>query len=449
MDRREFLKMSALAGGFSLVPSWLTASEYSQASSNEVRSNNGELKLNLVASEGLIPFGKSKRWAMTYNGVFPGPTLRIVPGDNLKIKFTNRLNEPTNLHTHGLHTSPIGNGDNPFLMINPGASFNYSIKVPQSQKSGTFWYHPHHHELSAGQVSSGLAGAIIVEDAIDQLPLIRNSKERIIILADPKIGGDSSIATPTRMDLLRGRSGIQTLVNGFLIPQFISPEGSIEYWRVLNSCVTRYQTLRVPGAGLTQISVDSSRLPVPVPVDSITLAPGQRTEFLVNAPRAGTYQFQSGAEKLASIKFLKPNSSLERSSLLPFKKILKIDGRRSISIVGGGMGMMSGGSAFTFDGRVFNPGRVDQKVRAGTTEEWVITNNSMMHHPFHLHAWPFQVADDGYGNYLLGWHDTVNIPGGATVRIRIPFTEITGRTVYHCHILDHEDAGMMGIVDVA
>ena len=113
---------------------------------------------------------------------------------------------------------------------------------------------------------------------------------------------------------------------------------------------------------------------------------------------------------------------------------------------GGGAGMMG----FTINGDSFDPATTNIDVGAGTTEDWVITNTSPMDHPFHLHAWPFRVIGRTAGPAdLPGWKDTVNVPAGGSVTIRVPFTDITGRTVYHCHILDHEDQGMMGVVDVA
>ena len=109
--------------------------------------------------------------------------------------------------------------------------------------------------------------------------------------------------------------------------------------------------------------------------------------------------------------------------------------------------MMSdgGGVEFTIDGEPFDPQRTDITVVAGTTEEWTIVNTTGMNHPFHLHAWPFAVLGD---DAWPGWKDTVNVPGGGEVVIRIPFVGQTGRSVYHCHILDHEDLGMMGVIDV-
>lgn len=449
MDRRNFLRLGALSGTSLLSAKWLFESPLAQARTQEVVSVNGMLNLNLVADERLIPYGNSKRWAMTYNGIFPGPILRAKAGDTLKINLTNKLSNPTNLHTHGLHASPSGNGDNPLLMINPGETFSYSIAINKNQKSGTFWYHPHHHELSASQVASGLAGAIIVEDSLDELPLLKGAKERIVVLADPRIGANASVANTSRMDSMRGRTGPHTLINGNLNPALVQLSQSYELWRVVNSCVSQYQHLQFPGAIMMQISVDSSRLPEPKPVTSIELTPGQRTEFLLIAPKSGKYILRNDYEALASITFANVSPHLINTTLLPFTKITSVTNRRTLNAVGRGMGMMGGGGAFTFDGKSFNPARIDQQVKFGSTEEWIINNQTNMHHPFHLHAWPFQVADDGFGNFLEGWHDTVNLPVGGTVRIRIPFHDIKGKTVYHCHILDHEDAGMMGIVQVS
>ena len=109
------------------------------------------------------------------------------------------------------------------------------------------------------------------------------------------------------------------------------------------------------------------------------------------------------------------------------------------------MGMM----AFTINGRTFDPDRTDTVVAAGTVEEWTLLNPSPMDHPFHLHVWPMQVIEEaGTAQDSVTWRDVVNIPANGQVKVRISFTGVTGRSVYHCHILDHEDQGMMGVIDV-
>jgi len=452
MKRRDFIKLSAVAGGSLLASNWLLETEIANAASSEIASKDGILQLTLVADEKLIKYGNTTRWAMTYNGIFPAPTLRANPGDTLKITLVNKLNQATNLHTHGLHVSPTKNSDNPLVMVAPGETFNYKIKIPLTQKSGTFWYHPHHHELSAGQVASGLAGVLVVEDALDQKAIIKDSTERLIVLADPRIGKTSAVAATSGMDLMHGRSGPNTLINGELVPAFSAVGSTPERWRIVNSCVSQYQAISIPGAEVFQVSSDSSRLSKVMRTNQVTLTPGQRTELIISAPKAGIYKVQNGQQELAKIEFNSATKSVTPQELLPLSKISKIDKRRTITIEGSGMGMMGGmkhEAAFTFDGKPFDPKRIDQSVKFNTTEEWTLINPSSMDHPFHLHAWPFQVANDGSGNFLDGWHDTVNLPSGKTVKIRIPFVDISGTTVYHCHILDHEDAGMMGIVKVS
>lgn len=452
MKRRDFIKLSAVAGGSLLASNWLLETEIANAASSEIASKDGILQLTLVADEKLIKYGNTTRWAMTYNGIFPAPTLRANPGDTLKITLVNKLNQATNLHTHGLHVSPTKNSDNPLVMVAPGETFNYKIKIPLTQKSGTFWYHPHHHELSAGQVASGLAGVLVVEDALDQKAIIKDSTERLIVLADPRIGKTSAVAATSAMDLMHGRSGPNTLANGILVPSFTAIGSTPERWRIVNSCVSQYQTISIPGAEIFQVSADSSRLSRLTRTYQVTLTPGQRTELLISAPKAGIYKVQNEQQEVARIEFNSASRSITAQELLPLSKISKIDKRRTITIEGSGMGMMGGmkhESAFTFDGKSFDPKRVDQSVKFNTTEEWTLINPSSMDHPFHLHAWPFQVSNDGSGKYLDGWHDTVNLPSGKTVKIRIPFVDVSGTTVYHCHILDHEDAGMMGIIKVS
>jgi FtsP/CotA-like multicopper oxidase with cupredoxin domain len=127
-----------------------------------------------------------------------------------------------------------------------------------------------------------------------------------------------------------------------------------------------------------------------------------------------------------------------------------VTGQRQLTFaMGMGMGRGTGGMSFTIDGRTFDPGRDDQTVRLGATEDWTVVNTSPMDHPFHLHAWPFHVLTASAGAPPTGVRqDVVLIPARGWVRLRIPFTDYPGRSVYHCHILDHEDHGMMGTVNV-
>jgi FtsP/CotA-like multicopper oxidase with cupredoxin domain len=447
-------------------------------------STNGRLEVTLKAEAGTVPYGNGTRFAYTYNGTSPGPTLRVRPGDTLVITLENHLDEPTNLHTHGLHVSPEGDSDNVFVQVDPGQSHTYTYELPTDHRSSLCWYHPHHHGMVAPQLSGGLFGGIIIEDRIDQIPEVATSTERLLVLSDPTIGDSPSVLDVSGMQVMQGREGDAALVNGLRAPAITAAAGSLERWRILNASPSRYYRLALDGHRLQMIGTDGGHLAAPDPVDELLLAPGERTEILVTPTTAGSYQFRTRGYDRGSPGMGRgmmggsPTSSTDGQVLatltvtgsapaarLPSRLAPAADldpgnagSQRPIELamgMGGGNGGMGGGMggggmmSFTINGTSFDPNRTNIDVRSGDTEDWVITNTSSMDHPFHLHAWPFRVIDRTSGPPdVPGWKDTVNVPAGATVTIRVPFTDITGRTVYHCHILDHEDRGMMGTIQV-
>ena len=445
-------------------------------------SSNGRLEVTLKAEAGTVPFGDSARFAYTYNGTSPGPTLRVRPGDTLVITLENHLDEPTNLHTHGLHVSPQGGSDNVFVQIDPGQSHTYTYELPGDHRSSLCWYHPHHHGMVAPQVSAGLFGGIIVEDAIDDLPELAASTERLLVVSDPSIGDNSTVLRVSPMQQMHGREGDTELVNGLASPMIPSAAGTLERWRILNASPSRYYRLALDGHRLNVIGTDGGRLTAPQAVDELLLAPGERTEILITPTAEGAFPLRSlgydrgsdgmgggmmgGGSSAASDAQVLATLDVTGSATaaaLPAQLASAVDldpgparSRRPIELAmgmggsNGGMGGMGGGMmSFTINGESFDPNRTNVNVRAGDIEDWIITNTSSMDHPFHLHAWPFRVVDRTSGpEDVPGWKDTVNVPARSTVTVRVPFTDITGRTVYHCHILDHEDQGMMGVIQV-
>ena len=448
-------------------------------------SSNRRLEVTLRAEARTVPYGDGRRFAYTYNGTTPGPTLRVRPGDTLVITLENHLDEPTNLHTHGLHVSPEGDADNVFVQIDPGQSHTYTYVLPTNHRSSLCWYHPHHHGMVAPQLSGGLFGGIIVEDALDQVGEISASMERLLILSDPRIGDSSAVLDVSQMQVMQGREGDAALVNGLTVPTIDARAGTLERWRVLNASASRYYELALDGHQLHVIATDGGRLAAPDTVDQILLAPGERTELLVTPSKAGSYRFRTrgydrgspgmggrgmggggttssndqqvlaamvvtGSKAAAAIPArLAAESDLAVGSARSERAIeLAMGAGRGNGGMGGGMGG-GGMMSFTINGESFDAARTNITAGLDTTEDWVITNTSNMDHPFHLHAWPFRVIDRTSGaRDVPGWKDTVNVPAGSTVTIRVPFTDITGRTVYHCHILDHEDQGMMGVIRV-
>ncbi|MFN8040852.1 MAG: multicopper oxidase family protein [Acidimicrobiales bacterium] len=440
----------------------------------ELRSTGGLLDVDLVAAPVQLPWGDRTRYALAFNGAVPGPTLRVHPGDTLRITLRNELGEPTNLHTHGLHVSPEGTGDDVFVMVDPGGSHRYEYQIPADHPPGLFWYHPHHHGTVAGQVSAGMAGAIVVDDGTT-IP----ATERILVLSDPRIGSTAAVLDASAAERQQGREGDAILVNGAPSPTVEAAAGSTERWRILNASPSRFYRLRT-GATMTQIGTDQGPLDQARSVDELLLVPGQRADLLVPVGTdpltlatepverggmggrgtggmggmggmgrrngSGSTTSSAGTTTLLTVRpsgTAPPDTTAPTTLPAPPRpSVERIDRRRTVSL--GAMGM--GAGQLVIDGRSFSPDRIDTTAQLGTVEEWTLTNDSMMDHPFHIHVWPFVVTERSDGTPDPGWRDTVDVPAGGSVTVRIPFTDLGGTTVYHCHILDHEDLGMMATI---
>ena len=442
----------------------------------ELTARDGRLQVELVAAAGVRLAGRDTR-ALGFNGSSPGPTLRLRPGDELAVRLTNHLDQPTNLHTHGLRVSPEGNGDNPFIRIDPGASFDYRILVPPDHPPGTHWYHPHHHGTVADQLFGGLAGALLVDGG----PPLPVDDDRVLLVTDTTLNTDGSVAPVSPAERMRGREGQLVLVNGQYQPVVSAAPGRAQRWRLVNGCTARVLAVRLEGHTLQQIAQDSTFLPSPIPQQQLVLAPGNRGDVVVQPDRAGRFALLTdpydrgtampgmggtppAATAPITIATLAVDGPAATAPALPATLPAEAPpaaatATRSTAFqMGMGGGMMGGGTgnttdalpmSFTIDGRSFDPNRDDQIVTAGTVEEWTVTNTGPLAHPFHLHIWPFTVVAASDGRATTGVpQDVVLVPPGGWVRLRIPFTTHTGRSVYHCHILDHEDAGMMATVVV-
>ncbi|MET8451810.1 multicopper oxidase family protein [Streptomyces sp. NPDC005209] len=420
--------------------------------------------MTLTAAPGARLAGRdTSAWA--FNGTCPGPTVRVRPGDLLRARLINHIDQPTNLHTHGLHVSPHGNGDNPFVTIEPGGSFDYAIAVPADHPAGTFWYHPHHHGNVADQIFAGLAGALLVDGG--PAPDLPVTDDLVLLVTDTTLDGAGRVAAPNMMARMMGREGELVLVNGQHQPVITAAPGAVQRWRVINGCVSRVLALRLEGHRLTQIALDGVFLPAPADRDQVVLAPGNRADLLVRPTRSGRYALVSqpydrgslgmmgGGPSTAgpvTLATLIASGTATASAALPARLHApsippdQVSRRRQITLAIGMGGMGTGGMAFTIDGHTFDPGRDDQTVALDTIEEWTVVNTSTMVHSFHLHAWPFHVLTDAPAPGVL--QDVVLVPARGSVRLRIPFTDYPGRSVYHCHVLDHEDLGMMATINV-
>ncbi len=425
---------------------------------------DGLLEVDLVAATTTTVIGGRAARLLAYSGTTPGSTWRLTPGDRLRVRLRNELDAPTNLHVHGLHVPPTGAGDDPFVRVEPGAGHDYDYTVPSDHPTGTFWYHPHHHGTVADQVSGGLHGAIVLTEP-DPPPV---AADRVMVVSDVSLTTDGQLAPVTAMDRMLGREGDLVLVNGLLAPTLDTAAGAVERWRVVNACVARYLHLDLQGVPMTLLGIDGGREPAPTPVTGVVLAPGNRADLLVTVP-GGTTVLRtlpvdrghammarspggrtpvelltvrgSGAPDAAA-----PSPSLAGPVPRDLRPLTPARTRDVTLAMGMGRGM-GGGMSVTIDGREFDPTRTDLAVRLGDVEEWTFRNTSTMNHPMHLHVWPMQVVARN-GDPVTGtqWRDVVDVPAGGTTTVRVAFDDYPGTTVVHCHVLDHEDLGMMATV---
>jgi FtsP/CotA-like multicopper oxidase with cupredoxin domain len=439
----------------------------------ELRSTDGRLQLTLDAARGQAELGGLTARPLSYNGIFPGPTLRLRPGDELAVRLVNHLDEPTNLHVHGLHVSPQGDGDNVFIAVVPGEGHDYSYRLPADHPPGVYWYHPHHHGMVADQIFAGLFGAIIVEDP-EAIPV---SRERVLLVSDTTLDNAGNIAAVSPMGRMAGREGVLLLLNGQSHPLLTARPGERERWRIINACTARFLRLRLDGQLLQLIGMDSGRSAEPEPVQELLLAPGNRADLLVTAA-AGESVLQAlpydrgampgmmgqgpgPARRVAALAgFRVAGESTTPAGAVPARpapedlRNAAVAARRQLTLaMGAGSGGLGGGMGgmmrFTINGREFSDARTDTIVAAGTVEEWTLVNTSPMDHPFHLHVWPMQLLEDnGRSLDAVVMRDVVNVRANGRATVRIAFRDFSGRSVYHCHILDHEDLGMMGVIEV-
>lgn len=459
------------------------------------RSSSGRLEVDLVAQETAVAIPGGPTRALTYNGLLPGPVLEMHPGDAVRIRLHNRLDQPTNLHYHGLHIPPGGTADNVFLSVAPGASQTYDFTLPADHAAGTFYYHPHRHGTVADQVFGGLGGVLIVRGALDRIPEIQAAQEQLLFLKDLPAGGGNPVGMGMEsmgMGMMLGREGPVLTVNGQVNPELSVPAGGLLRLRIVNGSNARFWRLALEDHPFHLIATDGGAIEVPVELEELLLAPGERAEVLVQANRTGgRYRLlnlpyarvrggmmggmgpgrgmgmdmgmgrgpgarlgqgsgrdQQGQVSIATLSYAGSIAPLPLPQrLLPVQPLPEPVRTRRFEL---NHGMAPGqGMVFLINGRPYDHHRTDTRVRLGDTEDWDVVNTGVMDHPFHVHINPFQVISrDGSAEPYRAWKDVVLVRPGETVRIRTRFADFAGRSVYHCHILDHEELGMMGNLQI-
>ena len=424
----------------------------------------GTVEVNLVAGPArlaLLPGHVTNAYA--YNGTVPGPTLEVHEGDHVIIHFRNDLPEPTTIHWHGLHI-PADMDGSPLHPIRPGGQYDYVYTIPRGT-AGTYWYHPHPDVRTGYQMAMGLFGAIIVRDANDPLPA--SLTEKLLILSDNRFKPDGSpdIADPSSLqgeiDQENGREGNVLLVNGQVAPVLSIRSGETQRWRVVNVSAARIYRLAIPGQTMLHVGDDGGLFEHPREVTDILLANSERVELLIRGtrPPGSRTSLQTlpydrydphtrpddweTAHDLLSLRYRQETPLPPMALPSVMRRVVALDTAR---VTGHHVLVLSQG---LINGKTMNMDRVDVRSRLGATEIWQIENVVTMDHPFHLHGFQFQILDrDGVPEPYRSWKDVVNVRKHQRVRVIVRFDDFPGKWMFHCHILDHEDHGMMGILEV-
>jgi len=442
-----------------------------------------EAELDVVAATVRVADADAR--LLSYNGAVPGPLLRLHEGDHVRLTLTNHLDEPTNLHLHGLHVPP--SVDDAFRVIAPGETTIYEFDLPAGS-AGTYWYHPHVHGRVARQLSAGLAGALVVEGPLDDMPELREAEEHVLVLKDLALA-DGGPAPYEPGDWMNGKEGDLLLVNGAREPVLAAGRGTLRL-RLVNASTARYYHLALNGEQqfetLHLIGTGTGFVERPVAVDRLLLAPGERAEVLVQlapgrrmrlvdlpydrgkhdehdghaghgnaggpvpAPVAAVAGEAAVDDRPATLLTIVPPAHAEPLPLPGcLSRVDVMDEAQAVVTRRIVMSETMDPVAFFINDRPFDHDRVDVHGELGTLEVWDVENASDMDHPFHLHVYPFQVlARNGVPESVRAWRDTVNVRPHETVRLAVPLGDFTGRTVFHCHIAEHEDMGMMGVLAV-
>ena len=392
-----------------------------------------------------------------FNKQLPGPVLKASKGDTLVIRVKNNLKEPTTIHWHGIRLPATMDGTDAVQKpIEPGQEFTYRFIVPDA---GTFWYHSHSNETA--QMERGMYGALVVSNDADPI----TDGERIFIVDDMKLTSDNEFKKPgwffaRWLERHDGREGETALINGKENSVININAGQIERWRFINSSSARYFLLNLEGKEFQIISTDGGLLEKPRTVTEILITPGERFDIAAGPFKEGeNFSIQSlPYNRMTSIKpkrytYASVKVGEKKSSVASIPSELRTISRltdqnaeitRRIKFSVGPS--LKNGTNFLINNDVHIN---DTPVKVGELQVWELSNTSLMDHPFHLHGFFFQVIEEnGKAPEYLAWKDTYNLPPRSKIKIAWIPDNRPGMWMYHCHILEHHEAGMMAHFEV-
>ena len=465
MQRREFLTLS------SVTALWIVIG-CGRSSSNTTSRTNSTLK-KLPIPELLSPTNKDgiqhydlkvqesqhtffdgiKTDTYAINSTYLGPTLLMQNGDKVSINYTNNLQEKITMHGHGMHVPPSmdGTAHQPFRP-NKTWSAQYTVK----QKACTNWYHPHTMDRTANQVYQGLAGLIIIEDnesKVLDLPKRYGIDDIPLVLQDRNFSNGQIDYNPGMMDIMHGYVGDTFISNGAIEPTLDVEAKEIRF-RILNGSNSSVYTLGFSdGRSFKQIATDNAFLESPVEMTKLTLSPAERAEIIIDVSsdlgkKFTLEEFRYGKTFLTVNVSQKSNiTTVLPKKLTTLEKFSPKEAVRTRKFILSGM-MRN----LNINGRSMNLNYINERVPLGDVEIWEIKNDMMIDHNFHIHATHFMLLErngktSNVAENEKGYKDVVFIPAHKSLKFIVKMVDYKDSTVpymYHCHYLEHEDAGMMG-----
>ncbi|MBI4206169.1 MAG: multicopper oxidase domain-containing protein [Betaproteobacteria bacterium] len=497
VDRRKFIQTIAAGGALLAAGKSAFPAEMAHGAASEANPDfKPDVEIELAATPGelpLLPGASTRVWQFKGSLIkgdpaafqmLPGtalPVIRVRNGQKLRIHFANHLNEDSIVHWHGLHLPHQMDG-HPMYAIRPGQRFVYEFQV--DNRAGTYWFHPHPHGRTGEQVYRGLAGLFIVSDDEEQAAALPSGEFDLAWVLQDRLFDHNNQLVYARnmMERMQGFLGDRVLINGK--PDFVQPVATTAYRiRLLNGSNSRiYKLAWDDGRPLTVIGNDGGLLERPVKRPYVTLAPAERVELWMNfsdrsvgdqitlrslpfnagMSMGGAATANGSAFPVLRVrvdrKLAKPHALPARLSHISRYRLEDAVNHRSPRTFSPAMGM----GRVSLNGRTFE--KMDEVadneiVKLNTLEVWEFANDAsmmMMAHPIHVHNLQFQVLErradprfaairDSLGAGFLdeGWKDVVLVMPGERVKLLMKFTDHTGLYLYHCHILEHEDMGMM------
>jgi FtsP/CotA-like multicopper oxidase with cupredoxin domain len=469
------------------------------------------LEVSVEAKTGTSELGGAAATLLTYGGEYVAPVIRAKRGDLLRIHFknslpsgtaTNLLGHPrfeTNLHVHGLHVTPGANadgvaGDDVFRSVAAGGgSLDYEHDLSLQPAGSMGFYHPHMHGSVAEQIWGGMIGPIDIADD-DSSPLAAY-ESHVLMLKDVSLSAGSPAPYDSIMDYVMGKEGSLVLVNGQVNPVLAIRPGQVQRWRIFNGSTARFYRLGLEGHSLQVIGTDGGLLDKPYAMAEILLAPAERVDVLVQGSATpGTFRLVAlpydrggtgmmpggmgggmgtgmqafGGTASAQVTLLTLNDAgAAATDSLPVQvngsarrmavDVASLPHTRFVLGMAMGRGTINGVSFSEATDGTVTAFQHDSKV--GTYEVWEIVNQTGMDHPWHQHVNSAQVlsasgVDPAFAPYAdlytnaPALKDTVIVPKGGSITLLVPVLDHAGKTVFHCHIVEHEDIGMMGIWNI-